>query len=114
MKKIVNLTGHNIDVLTENGVISIPAEAGKRIQLVQKQEQVGEIDWIPVMEQSYSIDEKVLNEIAPKIDWVIYIVSWIVAQATKRNDFYIVGQTIRSADRSTILGCKGICRNPYC
>ena len=111
---IKNLTGHNIRIFTQDKKwTDVPPTEWVRIQLTQQNEKVWEIDWVDILKQSYSIPEKTLNFFAPVEDWVIYIVSSIVAMVTKRPDFYVVGSTIKWPDRRSVLGCNGICRNPY-
>ena len=109
-----NLTWHNIRVFRTSGKwIDIKPIDWVRIQLNQNNEKVWEVDGIAILKQTYSVSEAILNLYAPEIDWVGYIVSSIVANTTKRKDFFVVGQTIKSADKRTVLGCSWLCANPF-
>ncbi len=112
--KILNLTGHVINVFKKNWTsISIAPVSGMRLQLVQWLEDVWEINGIPVIKQTYELNKEVLEFFAPVLEGVIYLVSSLVAQHIRRKDFYIVWATIKWPDKRTIVGCSGISKNPY-
>jgi len=111
---IKNLTWHPITVFLKDWEKkTIQPLMWMRLQLVQQKESIWTIDWIPVTETKYKIDESVLDFFAPKKKWVIYIVSLVVAQTVRRDDFYIVSGKIKSQETNKIIGCSWISPNPY-
>lgn len=109
---VENLTGHTVTVLLWWDKVKhiFPSEKYPKLKVNQSSEIVGEIGGVPVL--SIKFDTKSTN-MPPKKRWVVYIVSSVAAQASDRDDFYIVGDTVRGVDRRTILGCRWICKNPY-
>lgn len=106
------MTWHDVNIIwvwTIKGSVqtrlSIP-QSNRFIELVDGED----IKNIPVFEQIYH-KEKIIPP--KKIDWVIYIVPSIVAQKFNREDFYIIGEAVKSADRKSIIWCKWICPNPF-
>lgn len=110
--EIKNLTWHTITVFLDNWTKKeiFPSIEYGRLNITQTIRVVWDINWIPILEMDFTVLE---HQIPPVEKWVIYIVSGLVAQKIKRDDFYIVGDTVRWVDRGKILWCKWLCKNPY-
>ena len=115
--RIINLTGHDVIVITQDGNIVIPKIEWFKLQLPLKITEQGSIldnvtaKSIPIFDYDYSLSQDVLEIFAPKKKWTIYVCSRVVAETTLREDFYITGQHIKIDGR--ILGTKGLQKNPY-
>lgn len=108
---IKNLTWHLVNVINSTGdsIKIFPAEDFGRMNIPQKYHTIGSFNWIPVFKVEHNLYD---NLLPPKEDGVIYIVSTVVAQVSKRDDFYIVGQRLKGFD-GKVLWCEGIVKNPY-
>jgi hypothetical protein len=112
--KIVNCTPHPINIIDEsNRMKTVFYPSGRKVRLDQKLEQIGTIDAdgvdIPETKTRFADAE----DLPPRKENTIYIVSLVVCNAYKeRDDFYIVNEVIRD-DAKRILGCKSISQNPF-
>jgi hypothetical protein len=99
--KIINITGHDIKIITQDGNILVPAIPGFKLIMPVTVEECGSIIdsntkmKIPLVKYTYPFDAELIKIIAPKKKNIIYLTSRVVAQATKREDFYITGQHIK-------------------
>ena len=82
MKKIVNLTPHEVVVEYKDGMRKSFHPSGEIARVEMKDEQIGVIDGIPV----YKGKIKKVTGIPKKQDGVYYIVSLFVLQHTNRDD----------------------------
>lgn len=109
---VVNLTGHDVIIIDWAKKIIIPWAQWVRAEMEQSSEFIWEKNWLPLYEYKSTINEYFINSIAPKKKGVIYIVSIVLAQFIKRDDFYIIANPIKTKEWKTI-GCKWIAKNPY-
>jgi len=103
--RFINLTPHDVNIVDNNGdVILIVPACDKPLRLIEKRENVGDINGIPLSRVSYTIDEATP---LPNSDAdTFYIVSRVVAETFKRSDFIVPDQTVRN-EKGQIIGCKG-------
>lgn len=105
MKKIINLTPHTINFITEVGTINIQP-SGTVARLSTKTVTTGEINGIPVTETVFGEIEDLPE---PETD-TIYIVSSLVAsRCQSRKDVFIPNESVRD-DQGRIIGCKSLGR----
>jgi len=115
--KIINVTWHNIDILTSEGeIITIPP-SDIRIVLSEDLKDLWYIEYnwkkIEVKIKKFKWNE-VIEKLLPKKEGVIYLVSSVVAMlAPDRDDFYIIWWKILSPDRKTVIAAKYLSPNPY-
>jgi hypothetical protein len=81
IKKVVNLTSHEVRVCVGEKVISVPP-SGKVARLKTNSKPCGTVHGMPV---SISGDDGVHNN-PDRIEGVVYIASSVVAKALKRDD----------------------------
>lgn len=105
-----NLTWHNITILWPKTTYIPPSKKYTKVILTQYNNVVDSINGIPIIDIVFNIDA--LN-LPPQQEWVAYIVSWVVARNVKRDDLYIVADTVKWPDRRTILWCRWLCKNPF-
>lgn len=105
--KIVNLTPHAINFVTENGDAVLTVEPSGTIARVSvKTEIIGEIAGIPVTHSVYS---EVVDLPTPA-EGTSYIVSSLVAaRVPEREDVFIPNESVRD-DKGRIVGCKSLGR----
>ena len=102
MKKIINCTPHEINIIREDGNINIkPQEKPARVST--KRVVTGNINGITVNNVCFGEVENLPEE---KEDTII-IVSRIVAEAVKRyrDDVVVVDETVRD-EKGRVIGCK--------
>lgn len=104
--KIVNLTPHDINIIGEIGEVvqTFPA-SGELARCSVSREQVDAINSVPV-------NRTVFGEVTglpEQQEGVVYIVSALVAQATKRDDVLIPDDAVRD-EQGRIIGCKAFAR----
>jgi hypothetical protein len=109
---VVNLTWHDIIIIDGANKTTIPASQWLRLELEQSSELIWTQNGIPLYEYSSKVNEYLLSCVAPTKKWVIYIVSIVVAQFIKRDDFFIIANPIKTKEWKTIW-CKWIAKNPY-
>lgn len=109
MKKLINCTPHNINIMDNdnNIILSIPA-SGTLIRVAQTTTDVGSINGngvdIPVTDNTYG---DVVGLPVQQLDTIL-IVSAKVADACKtRKDLALVNETVRD-EKGRIIGCKSI------
>lgn len=105
--KIVNLTPHALNFISQDGAVTIPP-SGTVARVSVTRETIGTvvIDGVsvPVNRTVYGAVEG-LPDPAPD---TIYVVSTVVAQAvTGRDDIYIVDDLVRD-DQGRVVGAKGL------
>ncbi len=114
MKKIKNLTPHEINLVGEDGKVIATFPSEGLIRLSQKSEVVDYLtlengERIPLSKTSFGQAEGLPEE----REDTIYIVSSLVCQAyPDRQDFYIPDQTVRDKE-GRIVGCRSLSRNPF-
>lgn len=104
--KIVNLTPHDVNIIGEIGEVvqTFPA-SGELARCSVSREQVDAINSVPV-------NRTVFGEVTglpEQQEGVVYIVSALVAQATKRDDVLIPDDAVRD-EQGRIIGCKAFAR----
>lgn len=105
MVKIVNLTPHDINIVTENGNINIPT-SGIIARCSVNRETVDFINGIPI---NRTVFGKVENLPEPQEN-TIYIVSSLVGQAASdRTDVFIPDDVVRD-EQGKIIGCKALAK----
>jgi len=111
-KKIINLTGHQIVIFNWANKIVIPADQWTRLELEQVSERIWEINWdIPLYKYSNTINKYLLKWLAPKRKNTIYVVSIVLAQFFRRNDFYIVANPIKTKEWK-VIWCRWLALSP--
>jgi len=111
IKEIINLTGHEINIVSKDGkeiIKTFPTKGMVRIE--NKEVAKGELlDGVPNIDIEFSVPQW----LPEKKDGVIYIVSKIVCErCADRDDFYMVASSIKD-ESGKILGVKGLTKNPY-
>lgn len=101
--KIINLTPHTINILLPEGSKVIePSGIVARCKVTR--EKTGEIEGIPVFSTVFGEVE----DLPPSKKDTIYIVSSLVAQASRvRDDLFIPDDLVRD-EQGRIIGCKGL------
>lgn len=107
MKKLINLTPHEIKIVDEKGDVKlIIPPSGKVARVKTRQEVVGRIDDIPVVK---TVLEGIEGLPEPK-EGHIYIVSSLVAQNVKDRDDVIAPDTspqgVMRDEKGNIIGVK--------
>ena len=113
---LVNLTGHNLNLLDENNKEYLMIPSDGIIRLEEKIEPAGSVAErlngssvtvnVPLTKKSYGG-----TELPSKKEGVLYIVSLAVAQYAKdlwRNDFVVPSDIQRTEDRKIILWCRSL------
>ena len=101
--EIINLTPHAITFVNDEGkpFATIPSSGIARVASTTAV--IAEFDGIPVTETTFGqvegLPEKKLG--------VIYIVSRMVATASKRNDLFVPGMQVRDSE-GCVIGCKSL------
>lgn len=105
MTRIMNMTPHTINFVTEDGAPLMAVEPSGTIARVSvKTETIGEIAGIPVTKSVYS---DIVDLPAPQ-EGVVYVVSSLVAQrCVDRDDVYIPNESVRD-NQGRIIGCKSL------
>ena len=101
--EIINLTPHTITFVNDEGktIMTIPSSGIARVASTTAV--IAEFEGIPVTETTFGqiegLPEKKLG--------VIYIVSRMVATASKRNDLFVPGMQVRDSE-GRVIGCKSL------
>ena len=107
---LINLTPHNINLITDKGGVVIKSSGVARCS--QEDILIGSVDGgipsIPIYKTMYG---EVIGLPDKEVEGTYYIVSLLVANALrgKRNDLLVVAKTIRN-NEGQIVGCKGFAR----
>lgn len=106
MTKVVNLTPHDINIIGNDGQVlqTFPA-SGDLARCQVSREQVGEVNGIPVNRTVFGA----VTGLPEQQEGVVYIVSALVAQATKRDDVLIPDDAVRD-EQGRIIGCRAFAR----
>ncbi len=115
VKKIINLTPHEITLLDENGneILMLPP-AEKPARATVKNERVGVVGvgGVEIPLNGMKVEGETENLPEPK-EGVIFIVSLLVCRANPhRGDLFIVDELVRDKN-GRILGAKALSRNPF-
>ncbi len=105
---IINLTPHDVNIITDTGVITIPASGQvARCSTTRKVIDIISINGIkvPINQVAYSQVEGLPN---PAPD-TLYIVSALVAQACNRQDLVIPDDSVRD-EQGRIVGCRALAK----
>ena len=101
---IVNCTPHAINIMDSEGKEILTLEpSGICPRCSVERKKVGDINGIPI---NKSIFGDVYDLPSPEHD-TIYIVSRLVAEATRREDLYIVDDAVRD-ENGRIIGCRAL------
>ena len=101
---IVNCTPHAINVMDSEGKEILTLEpSGICPRCSVERKKVGDINGIPI---NKSVFGDVYDLPSPQPD-TIYIVSRLVAEATRREDLYIVDDAVRD-ENGRIIGCRAL------
>lgn len=102
--KIINLTPHDVNLYTSDGVLTIASSGIARAEA--HTEQIGMVENIPVYRTVYGATAGLPEQ----QEGVIYIVSALAAQGCRgRSDVYIPADTVRD-DNGCIIGCRGLAK----
>jgi hypothetical protein len=114
---IVNLTPHEINIKTSNGMISIPPSNLPPVRLVEKTETRKTIE---TSEGEITVSAKYFGEVKnlpSSEEGKVFVVSAIAGTAIwellpeRRKDVFITGEAIRDSAGKHI-GCNGLCCYP--
>lgn len=104
-QKIINLTPHDINIYTSDGVVNTITSSGIA-RAKSYTEQIGMLENIPIYRTVYGGT----IGLPDPTDGVIYIVSALTAQGCKeRDDVYVPADTVRDSD-GCIIGCRGLAK----
>lgn len=108
--RVVNLTGHPLRLLGDNGKFAEVRETELRTRassllVVDEYVNVGGIE-IPVL----SVKERTLHNLPPAEDGVIYVVSGLVASLANRPDVVSPARLVREANKGRVRGARALLR----
>ena len=108
MKKIINLTAHDVNVVCSNGDVITFSPSGTVARCTQTTTQIGCVNGIPLTQTSFVF---VLDLPQVQKD-TIFIVSRLVLNACKgvRDDLIVPNDLVRD-DNGNIIGCKSFAIN---
>jgi hypothetical protein len=107
MKKIINLTPHDIVIMGENGEKIILSKDGTVARVTVNRKATESVNGIPIFTESYGDVVGLPNE----SEGVYWIVSALVRQAVPwRQDVLSPGELIRD-EKGQPIGCKGVTGN---
>ena len=102
---VVNGTPHALNIVQSNGTTLTVAPSGIVPRCSSTEELVGTIGLIEVTRQTLGH----VQGLPDPIPGTYFIVSRLVASATKREDLLVPGSLIRD-DQGKVIGCKGLSR----
>lgn len=106
--KIMNLTPHDLHLITDNGSVSIaPSGAVARVSVVRTPAGSIVVDGVSIP-LSISTYGDITDLPAPQQD-TIYVVSALVAQVANRKDVFYPDNLVRD-DAGRVVGAKGLAR----
>ena len=108
MKKIINLTPHDVNIVKNNGDVVTFSPYGTVARCTQTTTQIGDANGIPLTQTSFGV---VVDLPQPQKD-TIFIVSRLVLNACKgvRDDLVVPNDLVRD-DQGNIIGCKSFAIN---
>ena len=108
MKKIINLTAHDVNIVCDNGDVITFSPSGTVARCTQKTVVIGAVNGIPLTQTSFGV---VVDLPQPQKD-TIFIVSRLVLTACKgvRDDLIVPNDLVRD-DNGNIIGCKSFAIN---
>ena len=101
IKKIKNLTPHEVRIVGERGkeISSFPSQGV--IRLAEKREKIGDVNGIPIFRKRFGG-----SDLPPEREGIYYIVSLPVAQAfPERKDFLVPDQLVRD-NQGRVIGAR--------
>jgi hypothetical protein len=105
---IINLTPHDVNIITDAGNITIPASG--QVARCSTTRQV--VDVVDINGVKVQINKTIFGDVdglPNPVPDTLYIVSTLVAQACQRHDLVIPDDSIRD-DQGRIIGCKALAR----
>lgn len=106
MKKLINLTPHDIHILNANGeLVETLPKSDNPLRVESENKLVDTVN-------GYGIYKTMFGELSytPVVDdSLVYVVSMLCAKVANRVDFLIVNDTVRNAE-GNIVGCKSFAR----
>ena len=107
MKKIINLTPHNVNIIKDNGEKIIVEASGTVARCTQSTTTLGKINDIPITQSIFGEVEGLPQEEKN----TFFIVSRLVLSACKdRHDLLVPNELIRD-ENGNIIGCKSLANN---
>ena len=106
MKKIINLTPHDIVIVGENGNRTIP-KSGTVARVESKSRSCGFFDGIPLSSVKFGAVTE-LPEYQP--DTLLIVSAMVRAAASDRPDLASPGELVRDAG-GNVVGCRGLIVN---
>lgn len=101
---IINATPHAVTIMDgDNNVVRTFAPSGICPRCSVTRETVGTVNGIPV-------NKSIFGEVVGLPEYeegTIYIVSRVVAEASRREDLYVVDDAVRD-DQGRIIGCRAL------
>lgn len=111
---IVNMTPHDVTIVDANGAqVRVFPRSGLIIRCQSKTKVIGDLDGIPMTRTAYGtltvVDSHndIEFELPERGEGIFYIVSSLVAQAAKRDDFLVPSESVRD-EAGRIVGCKSL------
>ena len=105
--KIVNMTPHTVNMVSETGEKIADYISEGEIRLTQETKQIGTINGVPLTKTTFG-DVQGLPE---EKEGIFYIVSRLVMTAcSSRNDLLVPNDIVRD-DEGKIIGCKSFANN---
>lgn len=111
---VVNMTPHDVTIVDPNDrtQVRVFPRSGQTIRCQSTTETIGDIDGIPMTRTVFGAltvvnadgTESALPE---RKEGTFFIVSSLVAQAAKRDDFLVPNESVRDAE-GRIIGCKSL------
>ena len=103
MKKIINLTAHDVNIVCDNGGVKTFKPSGTVARCTQTTTKIGCVNGIPLTQTSFGV---VVDLPQPQED-TIFIVSRLVLNACKgvRDDLIVPNDLVRD-NQGNIIGCK--------
>lgn len=104
--RLINLTRHAITIIGNNGdsITYNPDAKLKPLRLEERAEFVRWCNGTPLMRVHYHVNR---DHLPPQRDGVYYIVSGIVAEASRCPDFVVPYRYVRDAS-GTLIGCRAL------
>ena len=105
MKKMINLTPHAINFVTEEGTPLLTVEPSGTIARVScKTMVIGKEDGIPITTNVYGEVEGLPD---PEDDTILIVSALVAGRVPHRTDVYIPNEAVRD-DKGRIIGCKSL------
>lgn len=107
--KLINLTPHEVNMVTEAGIISIPA-SGVVARAAATPTPVGTIEVDGAEVQLFSTDYGAVENLPARSEGTIFIVSALtISAAPDRTDLFSPADLVRD-EAGNIIGCRALTR----